>query len=427
MAERSAARKQLKAAAESAKYQKEWFKHLRARMEAGEPLAYINADVPMELLRAMDVNYVVNQWWSAICGAKQLAPRYLPLLEQAGFRSDLCSYCATALGESLDREDASVGPWGGLPSPTMAITRLACDCQGKIFSLFAKNHGAALHTMENSSPRKLPTNWWELAQDNWEALYDKDRLDMAVAELRELAEFVEHECGHKFSEDRLAEVMALTDVQEGWYRKTRDLIADTSPAPVSVVDTINAVMQAQWHRGTRWAADHAAGLYREVEALAASGHAAAPNEKYRLMWLGRGLWHDFSFYQNFEESYGAVFTWSMYLAMGADAYLRSGYEKDPLRALAARYIGLEDFLHCPPWNSQWFLKEAKRNRIDGVVYMAPENCTQAVEGTHFIVKTLEEAGIPVLLFRADPVDSRKWSRERMSDEVSNFIETRIQT
>ena len=166
-------------------------------------------------------------------------------------------------------------------------------------------------------------------------------------------------------------------------------------------------------------------MYEEIKALADAGHAAVPGEKYRLMWLGRGLWHDFAFYQNFEEKYGAAFVWSMYLAMGADAYIRNGFERDPLRALAARYIGMEDFLHMPPWNSGWFVREAKNNRIDGVVYMAPANCMQAVEGSGFIVKALEKAGIPVLLFRGDPVDDRKWNRENMTGLVGRFIEERI--
>jgi benzoyl-CoA reductase/2-hydroxyglutaryl-CoA dehydratase subunit BcrC/BadD/HgdB len=417
--------KKLNATAAASAYQKQAFFELKARVEAGEPFAYLNADAPMELLRAMDVPYVVNQWWAAICGAKQKTERYFGLLRDAGYRDDLCSYCAAAFAESMDPEDALTGPWGGLPRPTMAITRLACDCQGKIFELFAENHGAELFTLENTAPRKLPLNWWELDRSRWEELYDPDRLDFAVEELRELIRFLERQTGRRFDIDRLAEVMHLVNEQESWYAKTRDLIAETRPAPVTVVDTINAVMQAQWHRGTRWAAEHAKSLYEEIRALAEKGEAAVPNEKYRLMWLGRGLWHDFAFYQNFEEKYGAAFVWSMYLAMGADAYIRDHIDEDPLRALAARFIGLEDFLHCPPWNAAWFLKEAKRNRIDGVVYMVPENCMQAVEGSCFIRKLLEDAGIPVLIFRADPVDARKWNRETMTGLVEDFIETRV--
>ena len=111
--------------------------------------------------------------------------------------------------------------------------------------------------------------------------------------------------------------------------------------------------------------------------------------------------------------------------MGADAYIRNHVEADPLRALAARYIGMEDFLHMPPWNSQWYLQQAAQNDIDGVVYMVPENCMQAVEGSYFIKKALEDAGIPVLIFKADPVDARKWNADTMTGLVEEFIEQRV--
>lgn len=431
-ATKSKAVKKLKATAAAGAYQKEWFFKLKKRVEDGEHFAYLNADVPMEVLRTMDIPFVVNQWWAAICGAKRMTPKYYGLLKKEGYRDDLCSYCATAFAESLDPEDHKtdpegkpLGPWGGLPSPTLAITRLTCDCQGKIFELFARRHGADFYAMENTVPDKTPGGWYEMAADNWEELYDKDRLDMAVEELKELIRFLEMKTGKMFDKNRLIGVMNLINEQEGWYRKIRDLIAASHPVPVTVVDTINAVMQAQWQRGTRWAADHARGLYEEIKELADNKEAAVPGERYRLMWIGRGIWHDFSFYQRFEKKYGAVFVWSMYLAMGADAYIRNHVEEDPLRALAARYIGMEDFLHMPPWNSQWYLQQARQNDIDGVVYMVPENCMQAVEGSYFIKKTLEDAGIPVLLFKADPVDARKWDAGSMTCLVEDFIEKRV--
>lgn len=431
-ASKSAAVKRLKATAAAGAYQKEWFAGLKNLVETGADFGYLNADVPMEVLRAMDIPFVVNQWWAAICGAKRMAPKYYGLLRDAGYRDDLCSYCATAFAESLDPDDHKIGedgkplgPWGGLPDPTVAITRLTCDCQSKIFELFAKNHGASFYAMENTVARKAPLKWFDMVADDWEELYDTDRIDVAVEELKELIRFLEMKTGKLFDINKLEHVMNLINEQEGWYKKTRDLIAASHPVPVTVVDTINAVMQAQWQRGTQWAADHAKSLYEEIKALADKGEAAVPNEKYRLMWIGRGIWHDFSFYQRFEEKYGAVFMWSMYLAMGADAYIRNHVEEDPLRALAARYIGMEDFLHMPPWNSQWYLQQAAQNDIDGVVYMVPENCMQAVEGSYFIRKTLEDAGIPVLIFKADPVDARRWSADTMTGLVDDFIEQRV--
>ena len=89
-------------------------------------------------------------------------------------------------------------------------------------------------------------------------------------------------------------------------------------------------MQPQWQRGTQWAVGHAKEFYEEIKGLVDAGHAACPNEKIRLMWIGRGLWFNLGFYQYFEEKYGAVFVWSMYLAMGADAYIRNNYGSSQL-------------------------------------------------------------------------------------------------
>ena len=256
-------------------------------------------------------------------------------------------------------------------------------------------------------------------------MYDTDRLDLAVEELKELIRWLEMKTGRMFDINKLQYVMDLINEQESYYKKIRDLIAQCHPVPVTVVDTINAVMQAQWQRGTEWGVQHAKGLYEEIKALADKGEAAVPDERLRLMWLGRGMWQDFAFYQRFEEKYGAVFMWSMYLAMGADAYIRNHVEENPLRALAARFIGMEDFLHMPPWNSSWFIQQAAQNDIDGVVYMIPDNDIQAVEGSYFIKNNLEAAGIPVLTFNADPVNPKKWNAETMTALVDEFIEQRV--
>ncbi|MFR5733035.1 MAG: 2-hydroxyacyl-CoA dehydratase family protein [Clostridium sp.] len=71
----------------------------------------------------------------------------------------------------------------------------------------------------------------------------------------------------------------LINEQEGYYKKIRDMIAASHPVPVTVVDTINAVMQAQWQRGTEWAAAHAKSLYEEIKELIDKGEAAVPNDE----------------------------------------------------------------------------------------------------------------------------------------------------
>jgi hypothetical protein len=70
----------------------------------GEPFAFVNADVPQEIFRAMDIPYVVNQWWASVCAAKQMSPYYLGLLNERGYRQDLCRHC------SLGKHSAVANP-----------------------------------------------------------------------------------------------------------------------------------------------------------------------------------------------------------------------------------------------------------------------------------------------------------------------------
>lgn len=414
--------KRLRAALAANRYQRQWFLELKDRVARGEPLAVVNADVPQEILRAMDIPYVVNQWWAAVCSAKQMAPYYLGLLNEHGYRQDLCRYCSLSLASAFDPEPEK-GPWGGLPTPSLAISRLTCDAQTKIFELWSRLHGVPFFGLENTVPLQIPDRWWEQIARQWEAVFEPHRLDFAVADHRRLVEFLEAQTGKRFDEDRFRAVMDLVNAQAEYNRRTRDLIARTVPAPVTIADTVPAVMIPQWQRGTQWAVDIARSLYEEVAELVARGEAACPQERVRLMWLGRGLWFNLGFYQHFEERYGAVFVWSIYLAMAADAYAR--YGDDPFRALASRFVGMEDLLHMPPWNSDWYVKEALHNQVHGVVHLVSDSCTQGAGGTYFIKQALEEAGIPVLQLLADPVDARAWDERQMVAALTEFLETRL--
>ncbi|WP_102346263.1 2-hydroxyacyl-CoA dehydratase subunit D [Bacillus sp. Marseille-P3661] len=414
--------KRLKTPTVATAYQKKWFQDLREKVEQGEPFAFVNADVPQEIFRAMDIPYVVNQWWSSVCSAKQMSPYYLDLLNEHGYRQDLCRYCSLSLATSFDPNPEN-GPWGGLPKPTVAVTRLTCDSQAKIFELWSKKLDVPFYPLENTVPRAIPTNWWDKVSHNWDELFEPHRMDYMVEDFKGLIRFLELHTGKTFSEVKFKQVMKLVNEQAEYNRKTRDLIAETIPSPVSITDTVPAVMVPQWQRGTQWAVDMAKSLYEEVKELVDRKKSVCEKENVRLMWLGRGLWFNLGFYQHFEEKYGAAFIWSIYLGLAADGYPR--YGEDPLRTLVSRSVGMEDMLHMPPWNSDWYVKEAKHNGIDGVVHLISDSCTQAAGGTYFVKKAFEEAGIPILQLRADPVDSRGWDNSAMTAQLEDFIENKI--
>lgn len=414
--------KQLQSAVNASAYQKEWFQQLKQRVAAGEPCALVGADAPQELLRAMDIPFVVNQWWASVVSSRQKAPYYLGLMNERGYRNDLCAYCSLAFASTLDPDPAQA-PWGGLPKISLGIPELGCDSQMKIFGLWNKEHSVPIYPFERTVlVDPSPLNWWDKNRYDWEELYRPYRLDLMVEELKGLITFLEMTTGRTLSETKLKHIMDLVNEQEEYSKQTRDLIAETVPAPITIVDSIPSVMIPQWHRGTAWAVNAAKTFYAEVKEKVARGEVVCANEKIRLMWIGTGLWFNTSFYQHFQEKYGAVFVWSFYLALAADGYAR--YGDDPIRTLAARYTNLTEGLNIPPWNAAWYVNEAKRNKIKAAVHLAPSgNC--ADRGSYFVKKALEDAGIPVFEIGSDNVDSRKWNDEEMTKRFSEFIETRV--
>ena len=418
MAEQAGARRrpELACTQRFTRYQREWFAEVQQRAAAGEPVALLSADAPHEIYRAMGIPYIVIQWWSSVIAAKQKAPGYLRALAAAGYPDDSEQYNSLPLGGLLAADEDP--PWGGLPRPAIISAALNTDAMRQLFETSAQRSGAVFYPVEKTvDPRDdPPEEWWAQLPRSWDSFLPADRLDLLADELTGLIRVLEQTTGRRFSESRFAEVMHLANEQAEHNAAARDLVAATVPTPVSVAETMPAVMVPQWHRGSPWARDAAAEFHAELRQRVATGAAACQGERVRLMWLGRGLWSSLGLYQYFQDTYGAVFVWSMYLGLAADGYARYFDGRDPLRALAARFVTVGDELRMPAWSAAWHVKEAALHQVDGVVSLG--------ENDYFSVRRLEAAGIPVLSLAADNVDRRTWSEDELKASIARFIEER---
>ena len=416
--------KQLESTGAALAHQKEWFANLRRDVfDQKKPYAIAQADMPLELFQVMDVPVISNQWWSAVVAAKQQSGYFLDALNALGYHENLCRYCSLSLASCI-AGDPSKAPWGGLPKPSVLSARLTCDCIQRVFETWAASFGAEFVALDSAGATNLPPRWWELSRYRWHELFEPHRLDLMTAQMRVLIQTLEEKTGRKFSETRLLELMEGVNRQEEYFDEVRQLICTAPQTPVRMNEQIINVMTTQWHRGSEWAVSHARAFRDEVKHRMDAGIAAYPGEKLRLMWVGAGLWHDTSFYTDFEASHGAVFVWSMYLAFGPDGYIRYGLD-DPMRALASRVVSMNEQLHNPPWANEWIVEQAKRHRIDGAVVLVPQGSRPSVTGTYFIERALEQAGIPTLEIWADMVDGRQWDAAAMRQRVAQFIDTRV--
>jgi hypothetical protein len=408
----------LASAREASRYQREWFQTLRARVAAGEPLVLANADVPHEIFRAMDIPYVVSQWWASIVAAKQRSADYLGLLRDRGYPDYTDQYNSVSLGSGFDT-DADTAPWGGLPRPTIVVAETTGDTPRKIFDVWGQQPGITFYPLESAAESEVAHNWWDLMPYRWEEAVGTARLDLLTSELENLIRFLETTTGHTFSQSRFRTVMDLANEQAEWNRRARDLIARTVPSPLSVTDSIPSVMIPQWHRGTAWGRDATRRFYEEVRQRAEAGEVACPDERIRLMWIGRGMWYNMGFYQQFQASHGAVFVWSMYLAVAADGYAR--YGGDLLRALAARFAAFSEQLYMPPWSCEWYVKEAHSHGIDGVVHLVSDD----PRGSYFTTRALRDAGLPVIELEADNVDTRTYDADAVSRMIGDWLKADV--
>ncbi|MDX1562733.1 MAG: 2-hydroxyacyl-CoA dehydratase family protein [Gammaproteobacteria bacterium] len=401
-------------------HQKTFVAELRERVvERGDPFVVAQADTPHEIFHAMDIPVVTNQWWSAYISAKRLSPRYMSVLDELGFPSNRCSYCALGLACSL-ADDPATAPWGGLPRPTALVARLTCDCIQQVFSAWARALDTEFFPLEAPAWTRTLPEWFRHSRTRWDEVYDASRIALLTDEIRDLIALLERKTGRRFDLSRLAELMERINEQETLLADAARIVGEARPCPVSLNDQMTNTMIPQWHRGSGWAVAHARRFRDEVRERVRSGVGLAAQEKLRLMWIGAGLWHDTSFYRSLEQRLGAVFVWSMYLPLSGAQYIRDVGER-PLEALASRICSMNEVLHLPPWMPEWLCSEARRCGIDAAVVLVPPDNRLSQSGTLLAGEALRAAGVPVLMLNADMVNAKHWDRDAAAGIVEQFL------
>jgi benzoyl-CoA reductase subunit B len=404
-------------------HQKQWFADFRRGvLEDNRPYVIAGAVTPHEILDVMGIPVVSDVWYSSIISAKQMAPRYLGLMDEMGYHDGLPRYTSLPFASTL-ANDPATAPYGGLPKPLFLLERLRGDYAQRIMEKWARAFDVPAFMLDASSSTRLLDRWFERGLRDWEDLYETHRLDYQVEQLESLIRFAETLSGRTFDEAEFARQMQRINLAGELVAEVRDMLAAAPVNAVPLPEQLSTIMTATWHRGSQWSVDFLTQYRDEVRSRVEQGVAHCEGERTRLLWLNNGLWHNTGFYRAFEEKYGAVFVWAMYSDFLSDGY-RKYFEGDPLRALAARHISMNEQLHLPGWMSDWIVEQAKRYRAHGAVMLVPQNDRLSAFGARLTAQVLERAGLPVVELEANMVDSRHWDDDAMTQRVAQFIETR---
>ena len=408
-------------------YQKAGQKRFREEVIAGgAPYVIADAVTPHEIFHTLDIPVISLPWYSAIISAKQLSPYYFELMDRLGYHDGLPRYGSLPFMTTLDN-DPERAPYGGLPRPLMILERLRGDFGQKIGEQWARAFGGVpLVALDSSSQTTLGKNWSGRNQRDWETLYEPHRLDFQVEQLKSVIAVAEGLSHRMLDPVEFRAVMHRVNLAGEQVERAKQIVARTRPAPVSLPEQLTNIMAATWNRGTQWAVDHLTAYCDELEERAAKGIGACPNERIRLLWGNNGLWFNTGFYRAFEEKYGATFVWSMYSNFFSDGYRKYfGEDEDPLRALAARHISMNEQLHLPGWMAEWIIEQARDYQVDAAVMLVPIGDRMSSFGTKICQLALEKAGIPTLALTASMVDARLWDNDAMIRKVEQFIEDRV--
>jgi benzoyl-CoA reductase/2-hydroxyglutaryl-CoA dehydratase subunit BcrC/BadD/HgdB len=414
-------KKQLQSSRTVNEYNKNHYQKVVERAKQGEPYIWTNVGVPMEIMFAMDIPILFNLNWSALISAKQMGERYLNVLNRRGYFRDLCRYCSLPLGYFFDNKPEE-GPWGGLPKPAAVVVEAADNPIVRIYELMARELNVPLYIYDHTMPAEPPDESWGQNVETMEEESYKEswRVDYAEKETESLIGFLENLTGKTLSEAGLREVMKRSNEQFQLIGKVLDLTKAT-PCPMSMGDHIANLISTQFYRGHEFGLFQAKLLYEEVNERVENKIAAYKNERIRLMHLGVPNWFTPGFYDSFEEKYGAVFVWMGYLPV-TQQLIRSDL-RDPVRALASRYVGYTEMGLLPPWFILWFLNYAREFKIDGVVYQNAESCRLLSGPKRLFFEALKREGIPYVELESDYVDVRDWDDAKMKAQMAGFVET----
>ena len=413
-------RKILRCSAEVQKYQKEYVLSLKERIKE-EP--YIFGEGPGILYRSMGLHQIVQVYYGSLISAKQMSEYYFNRLNEEGYFRQLCRYCTAALGYLFDKKP-EIAPWGGLPKPAAVVCGHMCDAITRVLELCARQFDVPIFFMDSGHlPSKPPSaKWWEDSET------EPHHLARAVENLRELIQFLERTTGRRYRESKLAEALYRGVEASYYWQKGLDLACTTVPAPITIADVFSSVPMALWHKGTPQELECAKMFYNEIRDRVEKGMAACPNEKIRLMWRpDQPVWFSLGLYHNWEDKYGAIFIPSNYLEFqerpmfgGRNYGAINGDSLETLVRSGTNGLFIEKTF--PTSAIDYWLYQAKRYKVDGVIWCQFESCRTLAGPSPFVCEALEKAGIPTLRFSADMLDVREWDDAHVKSMITSFVE-----
>jgi benzoyl-CoA reductase/2-hydroxyglutaryl-CoA dehydratase subunit BcrC/BadD/HgdB len=367
--------------------------------EDGKWVASHGTQQPLEILEAMDVRGVFNEFWGVVSDIVRLesVPEALSVSASTGTPTEVCSFFRNMDGLM------HAGKWPR--SDFFLYASSVCD-NVKSFHTLGRRYGIPSFGLERSY---YP--FTAHAMEHWKNEYKR------------LIAFLEEQTGQKMDYDRLKEVVARS------YRLTElhleiDKLVSTVPCPLSPECFSGTLVAIRLLPGTQKGIDFLTELRDELKERVDKGIGATENERFRVMWSSFTPFFDPTLMNFMQKKYGAVSVCDMLSHWRGEAKWMLDPD-DPLGNLAYRTL-------LAPGNCQYssgvdvganLSDKAYRFKVDAAIFNNNFGCkTGAGYGPIIKDELMRQVKVPTLTLHCDVLDHTFISRAEIESQMDSFFE-----
>lgn len=382
--------------------------------QAGKPVAWVHLGGVMELVRAFDIALLYPENYCTAIAAAGVASPCIDVAVNRGFPRYACSYFTINFGQvagAQGRPDLKF-PGGGLAMPDLLVGD-AVSCVHRIGWWRAIDEVLKVPLFVFDGPL--------LSQRMTRGKVDNHVIEYMTSKMKELVSFLEEHTGQKLDEERLKQVMKLSEESTQLAWEIVELSGKTVPCPSGLEDFVYLLYALNCMLGTQESVDYLRAGRDELKARVQRGESALAEEKYRLLFSGNVPYYALGVL-SYPHKYSAIFVGDPLLCLTFCNPLVPLDLERPYETLARKYLGYWlnlSYEKCVQWQDR-FIEDYK---VDGVVYCVQKGCKVASGPMWHMRNVAEEKhGLPTLFLEMEQADPVDYNPTQVAPALDNFID-----
>ncbi|MBI4287919.1 MAG: 2-hydroxyacyl-CoA dehydratase [Chloroflexi bacterium] len=411
-------------------YRSRMFKEISQASEGARPLIIGNMNFPKEIITGIgDFNYMAGESYAVSVireGGAELAQACAEETERRGFARDLCAYARYSWGSMFLNRN----PWGGaFPSkPAFVCSFTNCESRTKWFQVMSEHLGVPHLSLDCG-----------FVEEGQGPEYQKHCTDYMKGQFEAMVEQMERITGKRYNWDLFVEGVANRYLSRCYLAEAFQLNGAV-PAPMEQKLWLPFLMINEWVPYTAETVAIMKALCDEIKSRIARGIAADPQERIRITHEGMSPYHSLFMFSYLRQRGVAMLGWAANIHHAISSFEPNEdgsfsidrpilWNKAPrTRAEALEHLAYHEFRedreHVNPIERGHSLTSTLRRwKADGAIFVMDRGCAYYSTGVLDVKRTVQEAGIPTMLYEGNRVDAREWSWPHVQDALDTFLES----